>query len=123
MSPEEQVFNPPLLLTPLVESERIATQGNRPREANPKTTVMASFNVSDYDRWRAGYAHAVGDPKLLTWRIWRGQDDPNHVLIEETFDSADYARQVFTSEATRNAMTNDGVDLATLTLEYLDEAS
>ena len=104
MSPEEQVFNPPLLLTP----------SSRARE---------SFNVSDYDRWRAGYAHAVGDPKLLTWRIWRGQDDPNHVLIEETFDSADYARQVFTSEGTRNAMTNDGVDLATLTLEYLDEAS
>ena len=87
------------------------------------TTVIASFNVSGYDRWRAGYAHAVGDPKLLTWGIWRGQDDPNHVLIEETFDSADYARQVFTSEATRDAMTNDGVDLATLTLEYLDEAS
>ena len=87
------------------------------------TTVIASFNVSDYDRWRAGYAHAVGDPKLLSWRIWRGQEDPNRVLIEETFDSADYARQVFTSEATRNAMTNDGVDLATLTLEYLDEAS
>ena len=44
------------------------------------TTVIASFNVSDYDSWRAGYAHAVGDPKLLSWRIWRGQDDPNHVL-------------------------------------------
>ena len=86
------------------------------------TTVIASFNVSDYDSWRAGYARAVGDPKLLSWRIWRGQDDPNHVLILETFDSADYARQVFTSEATRSAMANDGVDLATLTVEYLDEA-
>jgi hypothetical protein len=86
------------------------------------TTVIASFNVSDYDHWRAGYAHAVGDPNLRSWRIWRGQDDPDHVVIEETFDSRDYAQQVFTSEATRNAMTNDGVDLASLMIEYLVEA-
>jgi len=38
------------------------------------TTVIASFNVADYDHWRAGYAHAVGDPNLRSWRIWRGQE-------------------------------------------------
>jgi hypothetical protein len=86
------------------------------------TTVIASFNVSDYDRWRAGYAHAVGDPKLLTWRMWRGQEEPNRVLIEETFESPDYARQVHVRSDSQR-MTNDGVDLATLTLEYPDEVS
>ncbi len=86
------------------------------------TTVIASFDVMDYDHWRAGYARAVRDPKLCSWRIWRGQDNPNRVVIEETFDSGAYARQVFTSEATRNAMADDGVDLSSLTIEYLDEA-
>jgi hypothetical protein len=86
------------------------------------TTVIASFNVADYDHWREGYAHAVGDPSLRSWRIWRGQDNPDHVVIIETFDTREYAEQVFTSETTHKAMAADGVDLASLTVEYLDEA-
>jgi quinol monooxygenase YgiN len=85
--------------------------------------VLASFNVADYDPWRAGYAHAVEDPNLRSWRILRGQDNPNHVVIIETFDSRQYAEQVFTSETTRKAMTADGVDLASLLVDYLDEAT
>lgn len=87
------------------------------------TTVIASFNVADYDQWRAGYAHAVGDPNLRSWGIWRGQDNPNRVVIIETFDTREYAQQVFTSERTHKAMTADGVDLRSLTVEYLDKAS
>jgi hypothetical protein len=86
-------------------------------------TVIASFNVADYDHWRAGYAHAVGDPNLRSWRIWRGQDDPKRVVIMETFDTREYAEQIFTSETTHKAMAADGVDLASLTVEYLDEAA
>ena len=41
----------------------------------------------------------------------------------ETFDTRKYAEQVFTSEETRKAMTADGIDLASLTVEYLDEAA
>ncbi|GEM_PF-6177832 len=85
------------------------------------TTVIASFNAADYDHWRAGYAHAVSDPNLRSWRILRGQDNPNRVVIIETFDTREYAERVFTSEATHKAMTADGVDLASLTVEYLDE--
>ncbi len=87
------------------------------------TTVIASFNVADYDQWRAGYAHAVGDPNLRSWGIWRGHDNPNRVVIIETFDTREYAQQVFTSERTHKAMTADGVDLRSLTVEYLDKAS
>ena len=87
------------------------------------TTVIASFNVADYDQWRAGYANAVGDPNLRSWRIWRGQDNPNRVIVMETFDTRKYAEQVLTSEETRKAMTADGIDLASLTVEYLDEAA
>jgi hypothetical protein len=82
------------------------------------TTVIASFSVADYDNWRAGYAKAVGDPNLRSWRIWRGQGNPNRVVIMKTFDTREYADQVFTSQA----MTANGVDLASLTVDYLDEA-
>jgi hypothetical protein len=87
------------------------------------TTVIASFNVADYDHWRAGSAHAVGDSNLRSCRIWQGQDNPNRVVIIETFDTREYAEQVFTSETTHKAMTADGVYLASLSVEYLDEAN
>jgi hypothetical protein len=81
-------------------------------------TVIASFNVGDYDRWRAGYAHAVGDPNLRSWRIWRDQGNQNHVVIMETFDTRQCAEQVFASQA---AMIADWVD-GSPAVEYFDEA-
>jgi hypothetical protein len=87
------------------------------------TTVIASFNVADWDHWRAGYANAVaGDPDLRSHRIWRGQDDPNHVVIAETFDTREIAERVFTSDETREAMEADGIDMSTLHYEFLAEA-
>ena len=86
------------------------------------TTVIASFDVADWDHWRAGYANAVaGDPELRSWRIWRGQDNPNRVYIAETFDSREVAERLFTSDATREAMIADGIDMSSLRFEFLDE--
>ena len=87
------------------------------------TTVLASFNVADWDHWRAGYANAVaGDPELRSWRIWRSQDDANRVWICETFDSREIAERLFTSEQTRELMIADGIDMASLRFEFLDQA-
>jgi hypothetical protein len=52
-----------------------------------------------------------------------GSENPNRVVIIETFDTREYAEQIFTSETTHKAMTADGVDLGSLTVEYLDEAA
>ena len=52
-----------------------------------------------------------------------GPGGPNRVVIIETFDTREYAEQIFTSETTHKTMTADGVDLASLTVEYLDEAA
>ncbi len=85
------------------------------------TTVIASFSVSDCDHWRAGYAHTVNDPNLLSWQIWRGQDDTNHAFTEETFHTREYAQAVFTSEATHKTRTAGGVDVASLSVNSVDE--
>ena len=45
------------------------------------TTVFAYHRVADYDFWRAGYARAIAaTPEVQSYRIWRGQDDPNYVI-------------------------------------------
>jgi quinol monooxygenase YgiN len=86
------------------------------------TTVIGTFRVSDYEHWRAGYEQAVrSDPALLSYRIWRGQDDPKGIMVAETFDSRSYAETAWRHEATREAMARDGIDLSSLQFEFYDE--
>ena len=58
---------------------------------------------------------------IRSWRLCRGQDDPNVVLIEETFDSRETAEAIWNSPATAAAMEADGIDMASLRVEYMDE--
>jgi hypothetical protein len=86
------------------------------------TTVIASFDVADWEHWRAGYANAVAaTAELRSWRILRGQDNPNHVVIVETFDSRVIAEGEFTSEQTRELMAADGIDMSSLQFDFYDE--
>jgi hypothetical protein len=86
------------------------------------TTVLCRCRVADYDTWRPGYDHALQvTPGIRTFRIWRGQDDPNLVVVEETFDSRDEAETVWTSAETEAAMVADGIDMSSVSIEYLDE--
>jgi hypothetical protein len=69
------------------------------------TTVFAYHRVADYDFWRAGYARAIAaTPEVRSYRIWRGQDDPNYVITAENFDSREVAERVWTSEETKTAV-------------------
>jgi hypothetical protein len=52
--------------------------------------------------------------QIRTWRVWRGQDDPNLVVIEETFDSRRAAETLWTSPQTEAAMEADGIDMASV---------
>lgn len=86
------------------------------------TTVLCHCRVADYDRWRRGYDHAVQvTPGVRTFRAWRGQDDPNLVMVEETFDTRDEALAAWTSSETQAAMEADGMDMSSLWIEYFDE--
>ena len=87
------------------------------------TTVLCTCRVADYDVFRPGYDKALEafSDQIRTWRVWRGQDDPNLVVIEETFDSRQAAEALWTSPQTEAAMEADGIDMASVRIEYLDE--
>lgn len=86
------------------------------------TTVLARFQVADYDAFRPGYDRALAAfSEIRSYRVWRGQDDPNLVVVTETFDSRDVAEALWTSQATQEAMINDGIDMTSLQIDYLDE--
>ena len=87
------------------------------------TTVLFTCRVADYDAFRPGYDKALEafSDQIRTWRVWRGQDDPNLVVIEETFDSRQAAEALWTSPQTEAAMEADGIDMASVRIEYLDE--
>jgi len=86
-------------------------------------TVLCSCRVADYDAFKPGYDKALeifGD-QIRGWRLWRGQDDPNLIVIEETFDSREVAEAIWTSHETKAAMEADGIDMNSVRIEYLDE--
>jgi hypothetical protein len=86
------------------------------------TTVLCHCRVADYDAWRPGYDHAVQvTPGVRTFRLWRGQDDPNLVLVEETFATREEAQAAWTGAETLAAMEADGIDMSSLWIEYFDE--
>jgi hypothetical protein len=95
------------------------------------TTVLCRCRVSDYDGWRPGYDHAVQvTPGVRTFRLWRGQDEPNLVMVEtepnlvmveETFATREEAQPACTSAETQAAMEADGVDMSSVRIEYFNE--
>jgi hypothetical protein len=87
------------------------------------TTVLCTCRVADHDAVRRGYDKALEAflAQIRSWRLWRGQDDPKVVVIEETFDSRRVAEALWTSPQTKAAMEADGIDVASLLILYLDE--
>ena len=86
------------------------------------TTVLARFQVADYNAFRPGYDRALAAfTEIRSHRVWRGQDDQSLVIITETFDSRDVAEALWSSSATLEAMANDGIDMTSLQIDYLDE--
>lgn len=87
------------------------------------TTVLCTCRVADFDGWRPGYDKALEmfADQIRSWRLWRGQDDPNVIVIEETFASRGVAEGLWTNPATKAAMEADGIDMESVRIEYLDE--
>ena len=86
------------------------------------TTMLFTCRVADYDVWKpryeAGMQH-VSD--VQSWRVWHDQDDPDLVVIMETYDSRDVAERLLASDEIQELMAADGVDLASIQIRYLDE--
>lgn len=88
------------------------------------TTVLCFFRVADFGHFQRGYERALEEiPGVRSFRVWRGQDDPNLVAIEETFDSREVAQALWTDPRTQEAMIADGIDMSSVRFEYLDAVS
>jgi hypothetical protein len=87
-------------------------------------TVLCACHVADFDRWLQGYlldVEETGD--VRSFRVWRGQDDPDMVTIMEMFDSRETAEAAMSSADVFEAMKRDGVDLSSLQVQFLDEVT
>jgi len=86
------------------------------------TTMLLTCRVADYETWRPKYDVAIEHtPDVTSWQVWHEQDDPNLVVIVETYESRDVAEQLFASQEIQDLMAADGVDLASVQVRYLDE--
>jgi quinol monooxygenase YgiN len=90
------------------------------------TTVLITHRVADYDGWRAIYDEVTAGPlgsDVLTYRVWRSQDDPNLVIIAETYESREVAEAAFTNPALSEVIANAGVDTTSMRIDYMDEVA
>lgn len=88
------------------------------------TTVLLRCRVADYDAWRPQYDHSVERiTEIRPSQVWRGQDDPNLVVVAETFDSREVAEAAFSNPVVQEEMPKHGVDMSTVQIDYLDEVT
>lgn len=88
-------------------------------------TLLVRCRVADYDFWRPRYDTAVARDKGLGLRssqVWRSQDDPNLVVVMETYESRESAEALMNDPAVHAEMVADGVDLASAQVDFLDPA-
>lgn len=86
------------------------------------TTFLVRCRVADYDTWRAQYDKILqGASPIRSSQVWRGQDDPNYVVIAETYDSRADVEALLADPAIQDEMKVHGVDIATVQFDFLDD--
>jgi hypothetical protein len=90
------------------------------------TTVFVHHRVADYNTWRPEYDLAMKadwTKDIRAHRVWRGQDDPNLVIVASTFDSRQAADAMMNNATLREAMGRGGVIESSVRIEYVDEVA
>ena len=90
------------------------------------TTVLIYHRVADYDAWKLAYDRVAAGPlgsHTRSWRIWRGQDDPNLVVLEETYVSREVAEAALNNPQLPEVLVQAGVDVSSIRIEYVDEVA
>jgi hypothetical protein len=88
------------------------------------TTVLIHHRVADYETWKPEYDRVGGGPlgaDIRSHRIWRGQDDPQLVIIEETYESREIAEATLNNPALPAELVKAGVDMSSVRIDYVDE--
>ena len=86
-------------------------------------TVLIRCRVADYDTWRPRYQKAVDrDSGLgqLSSQVWRSQDDPNLVVIMETYEKRETFEELMSKPEVQAEIVADGVDPASVQVDFLD---
>ena len=90
------------------------------------TTLLVTHRVADYNTWRPEFDKAVRADwakEIRSYRVWRGEDDPNLVIVANTFASRQAAEAMVSNPALREAMGRGGVDASSVHIDYLDEVA
>jgi heme-degrading monooxygenase HmoA len=89
-------------------------------------TLLVNHKVSDYDAWRPVYDEAMAaewSSPIRSHHVWRGQDDPNHVIVASRFDSREAAEAFSKSPELREAMGRAGAIESTVQVHIMDEVA
>lgn len=90
------------------------------------TTMLVDHRVADYDAWRPHFDQAMEaewTKDVRSYQVWRGQDDPSHVVVTNTFDTREAAEKFANGSALREAMGRAGVIESSVQIDYLDEVT
>ena len=90
------------------------------------TTVYIHHRVADYNVWRPEFDRAMlADwcKDIRAYRVWRGLDDPNLVIVANTFDSRQAAEALMNNATLREAMGRGGVIPSSVQIDYVDEVA
>jgi len=90
------------------------------------TTVFVHHRVTDYNAWRPEFDRAVKadwSKDMRTYRVWRGLDDPDLVIVANTFDSRQAAEGMVNNPVLREAMGRGGVIQTSVRIDFVDEVA
>jgi quinol monooxygenase YgiN len=89
-------------------------------------SVLITHRFADYDTWKRGYDAIMQGPlasNVRSFRIWRGCDDPNLVILCETYESRETVDATFANPALLEAIAATGVDMPSLRVDMADEVA
>ena len=87
-------------------------------------TLLIHHRVADYDAWRTVYDRVTAGPmgeRVRSHRLLRGLDDPNLVVVIETYDSREDAEWSINHPDLPAALAEGGVEMDSVRLDYLEE--
>ena len=88
------------------------------------TTVLVHHRVLDYDVWKQEYDRIVAGPlfsAVREYRVWRGIDDPNLVVVAETYESREAADEASAHPDLPDAFARAGVVMSSVQIDFLAE--
>jgi hypothetical protein len=90
------------------------------------TTLFVHHRVADYNTWRPEFDRAVQSAwtkEARSYRVWRGLDDPNLVIVANTFESRQAAEAMMNNPLLREAMGRGGVIQNSVRVDLVDEVA